>query len=246
MAIEEVKPQEEDDNDCEMEETTISPLAANLGVSGEKSRDSRFPGNSRENPGDSGPATDISQDSQENEDLIQQEVSDPHPRVQQSVQRDHPVDNILGSIHRGVTTRSRLANFCKHYSFVSMLEPLKVEDALGYADWVMAMQEELNNFTRNEVRSLVERPKQNVIGTKWVFRNKQDEDGVVTKNKARLVAKGYTQVEGLDFGETYAPVARLEAIRILLAFATHHNFKIHQMDVKSAFLNGPISEEVYV
>jgi hypothetical protein len=75
----------------------------------------------------------------------------------------------------------------------------------------------------------VERPKQNVIGTKWVFRNKQDEDGVVTKNKARLVTKGYTQVEGLDFGETYAPVARLEAIRILLAFATHHNFKLHQM-----------------
>jgi hypothetical protein len=92
----------------------------------------------------------------------------------------------------------------------------------------------------------VERPKQNVIETKWVFHNKQDENGVVTKNKARLVAKGYTQVEGLDFGETYAPVARLEASRILLAFATHHNFKLHQMDVKSAFLNGPISEEVYV
>jgi hypothetical protein len=89
-------------------------------------------------------------------------------------------------------------------------------------------------------------PKQNVIGTKWVFRNKKDEDGLVTKNKARLVENGYTQVEGLDFGETYALVARLEAIRILLAFATHHNFKLHQMDVKSAFLNGPISEEVYV
>jgi hypothetical protein len=69
---------------------------------------------------------------------------------------------------------------------------------------------------------------------------------VVTKNKARLVAKGYTQVEGLEFRETYATVARLEGIRILLAFATHHNFKLHQMDVKSAFLNGPISEEVYV
>jgi hypothetical protein len=127
-----------------------------------------------------------------------------------------------------------------------MLEPLRVEEALDDADWVMAMQEELNNFTRNEVLSLVERPKQNVIGTKWVFRNKQDENGVVTKNKARLVAKGYTQVEGLDFGETYAPVARLEAIHILLAFATNHNFKLHQMYVKSAFLNGPISKEVYV
>jgi hypothetical protein len=79
-----------------------------------------------------------------------------------------------------------------------------------------------------------------------VFRNKQDEFGVVTKNKARLVGKGYTQVEGLDFGETYAPVARLESIRILLAYATHHDFKLHQMDVKSAFLNGPLQEEVYV
>jgi hypothetical protein len=126
-----------------------------------------------------------------------------------------------------------------------MLKPLRVEDALGDADWVMDMQEELNNFTRNEVWSLVEHPKQNVIGTKWVFGNKQDEDGVVTKNKARLVPKGYTQVEGMEFGGTYAPVERLEAIRILLAFAAHHNFKLHQMDVKSAFLNGPISKEVH-
>jgi len=117
-----------------------------------------------------------------------------------------------------------------------------VEDALADPDWVMAMQEELNNFTRNEVWSLVERPKQNVIGTKWVFRNKEAEYGVVTRNKARLVAKGFTQIEGLDFGETYAPVARLESIRILLAFAAHHDFKLFQMDVKSAFLNGPLSE----
>ena len=78
-----------------------------------------------------------------------------------------------------------------------------MEQALEDLDWVIAMQEELNNFTRNEVWSLVERPKQNVIGTKWVFRNKQDENGVVTRNKARLVAQGFTQIEGLDFGETY-------------------------------------------
>jgi hypothetical protein len=80
-----------------------------------------------------------------------------------------------------------------------MLEPLRVEEALEDVDWVMTMQKELNKFTQNEVWSLVERPKQNVIGTKWVFRNKQDENGVVTKNKPRLVEKGYTQVEGLDF-----------------------------------------------
>jgi hypothetical protein len=93
---------------------------------------------------------------------------------------------------------------------------------------------------------LVPRPNQNVVGTKWVFRNKQDEHGVVTRNKARLVSKGYSQVEGLDFGETYAPVARLESIRILLAYATHHGFKLYQMDMKSVFLNGPIKEEVDV
>jgi len=126
------------------------------------------------------------------------------------------------------------------------LEPLKVEQALGDLDWVMAMQEDLNNFERNQVWTLVERPNSNVIGTKWVFRNKQDEHGVVTRNKARLVAQGFTQVEGLDFEETYAPVARLEAIRMLLAFASHHDFKFYQMDVKSEFLNGPIQEVVYV
>jgi hypothetical protein len=113
-------------------------------------------------------------------------------------------------------------------------------------DWVLAMQEELNNFTRNEVWHLVPHPNQNVVGTKWVFRNKQDEHGVVIRNKAQLVAKGYSQVEGLDFGETYALVVRLESICILLAYATYHGFKLYQMDVKSAFLNGPIKEEVYV
>jgi hypothetical protein len=124
--------------------------------------------------------------------------------------------------------------------------PYRVEDALRDLDWVLAMQEEFNNFTRNEVWHLVPRPNQNVVGTKWVFCNKQDEHGMVTRNKVRLVAKGYSQVEGLDFDETYAPVARLESIHILLAYATYHDFKLYQMDVKSAFLNGPIKEEVYV
>ena len=107
---------------------------------------------------------------------VQQQTQVPHPRVHQSIQKDYPVDNILGSITKGVTTRSRLATFCEHYSFVSSLEPLKVEEALDDPDWMMAMQEELNNFTRNDDWSLVERPKQNVIGTKLVFRNKQDEN----------------------------------------------------------------------
>jgi hypothetical protein len=86
----------------------------------------------------------------------------------------------------------------------------------------------------------------NVIGTKWVFKNKQGEDGEIVSNKAPLVAQGFSQVEGLDFGKTFAPVAHLEAIMILLAFATSKGFKLYQIDMKSAFLNGVIQEEVYV
>jgi cobalamin biosynthesis protein CobT len=144
-------------------------------------------------------------DDEDNDKEDEQEVQGqrpPHPRVHQAIQRDHPVNSILDDIHKGVTTRSRVAHFCKHYSFVSSIEPYRVEDALRDSDWVLTMQEELNNFTRNEVWQLVPRPNQNVVGIKWVFRNKQDEHGVVTRNKARLVAKGYSQVEGLDFGET--------------------------------------------
>jgi hypothetical protein len=124
-------------------------------------------------------------------------------------------------------TCSNLAIFCQYYSFVSPIEPIKVEKDLEDEYWVMAMQEKLNNFKRNQVWTLVERPKINMIGTKWVFRNKQDKNGVVTRNKARLVAQGFTQVEVLDFKETYTPVARLEAIRILLAYVAHHNFELY-------------------
>jgi hypothetical protein len=184
------------------------------------------------------------QDKENNQEI--QSQRSPHPRVHQAIQIDHPVNSILGDIHKGVTTRSRVAHFCEHYSFVSSIEPYRIEDALIDPNWVVAMQEELNNFTRNEVWNLVPCPNQNIVGTKWIFHNKQDEHGVVTRNKARLVTKGYSQVEGLDFDETYAAVARFESICILLAYATYHGFKLYQMDMKSAFLNGPIKEEVYV
>jgi hypothetical protein len=109
------------------------------------------------------------------------------------------------------------------------------------------MHEELENFERNHVWTLVDPPRDvNVMGAKWVFKNKQGEDGGVVRNKTCLVAQGYNQVEGLDFGETFAPVAHLETIRILLAFAASKGFKLYQMDVKRAFLHGVIHEEVYV
>jgi len=112
-------------------------------------------------------------------------------------------------------------------------EPKIIEEALCDVDWIIAMQEELNNFLQNQVWILEERPKDaRVIETKWVFRNKKDDQGKVERNKARLVAKGFSQVEGLDFGETFAPVARLEAIRILHAYTSSHDIKLFQMDVK--------------
>ncbi|KAK1617793.1 hypothetical protein QYE76_023310 [Lolium multiflorum] len=169
-------------------------------------------------------------------------------RERQLERLEHTHDKVLGDVRAKVSTRRQLANFSNHHAYISLVEPKKVFEALEDSDWLEAMHEELNNFKRNKVWTLVEKPKEcrNVIGTKWIFNNKQDEFGNVVRNKAILVAQGFSQVEGIDFGETYAPVARLESIRILLAYASHHNFKLQQMDVKSAFLNGPLHEEVYV
>ena len=112
---------------------------------------------------------------------------------------------------------------------------------------MIAMQEELNQFERNKVQNLVDRPKDYpIIETKWVFKNKLDKYGFFTRNKARLVVKGYNQEEGIDFDETFALVARLEAIRLVLAYASIMDIKLYQMDIKSAFLNRIINEEVYV
>jgi hypothetical protein len=109
------------------------------------------------------------------------------------------------------------------------------------------MNEELENFERNQVWTIVEPPCDlNAIGTKWVFKNKQGEDGEVVRNKAHLVTQDFSEVEGLDFGKTFAHVAHLEAIMILLAFAASIGFKLYQMDVKSDFLNGVIQEKVFV
>jgi hypothetical protein len=148
-----------------------------------------------------------------------------------------------------VTRSSRSAHLScfSNTLFVALFEPRDVGHALSDSSSVNAMHEELENFERNHVWTLVDPPRDvNVIGTKWDFKNKRGEDGEIVRNKARLIAQGYSQVEGLHFGETFAHVARLEAIRILLAFAASKGFKLYQMDVKSAFLNGVIQEEVYV
>ncbi|GJV14810.1 retrovirus-related pol polyprotein from transposon TNT 1-94 [Tanacetum coccineum] len=155
------------------------------------------------------------------------------------------------SIHTiPVSTRLQLheqALFCYYDAFLTAVEPKTYKDALTQACWIEAMQEELNEFERLKVWELVPRPyKVMVITLKWIYKVKLDELGGILKNKARLVARGYRQEEGIDFEESFAPVARLEAIRIFLAFAAHMNMVVYQMDVKTAFLNGNLREEVYV
>nr|GFA31929.1 retrovirus-related Pol polyprotein from transposon TNT 1-94 [Tanacetum cinerariifolium] len=128
-----------------------------------------------------------------------------------------------------------------------IVEPKTYKEALTQACWIEVMQEELNEFERLEVWELVPRPdKVMVITLKWIYKVKLDELGGILKNKASLVAHGYRQEEGIDFEESFAPVARLEAIRIFLAYAAHKNMIVYQMDVKTTFLNGNLQEEIYV
>ncbi|GKA49449.1 putative ribonuclease H-like domain-containing protein, partial [Tanacetum coccineum] len=119
--------------------------------------------------------------------------------------------------------------------------------ALKDLSWIEAMQDELLQFKLQKVWTLVDLPNgKRLIGTKWVYRNKKDEKGIMIKNKARFVSQGYTQEEGIEYDEVFAPVARIEAIRLFLAYSSFKDFMVYQMDVKSAFIYGKIEEEVYV
>jgi hypothetical protein len=153
---------------------------------------------------------------------------------------DHPSSRIIGDINeRRTQSRSRNASDFAHSAFVATFEPKDIGHALSDPNWVNAMHEELENFERNHVWELLEPPPNcKPIGTKWVWNYKEGENGVVVRNKSRFVAQGYSQKEGIYYEETFAPVACLEAIRILLDFFVAKGFKLYQMDVKSAFLNG--------
>nr|KAJ0217716.1 hypothetical protein LSAT_V11C300128360 [Lactuca sativa] len=129
--------------------------------------------------------------------------------------KDHPIEQIIGHINSGVVTPSATMNEFLYENFLSMIEPKRIKEALQDADW-----------------DLVPTPKGlSVVGSIWIYGNKNDEDGVIIRNKDRLVDKGYSQQEGINYDETFAPVARIEAIRIFFAFAAHKNFKVYQMDV---------------
>ncbi|GJV96628.1 retrovirus-related pol polyprotein from transposon TNT 1-94 [Tanacetum coccineum] len=130
---------------------------------------------------------------------------------------------------------------------VSTIEPKNIKEAMADHSWIESMQDELNQFERLQVWELVPRPEgKNVIALKWLWKNKCDAENIVVRNKTRLVAKGYKQEEGIDFEESFAPVARLEAVQMFIAYDAHKNITIFQMDIKTAFLNGPLKEEVYV
>jgi transposase InsO family protein len=165
------------------------------------------------------------------------------------IRKNHPEHQIVGHLNQGVQTRKQLNNVSEQsqIAFLSLLEPKDFNAANEDDHWVKAMNDELDQIEKNNTWEMVPRPEgKNVIGSKWVFKNKLNEQGQVVRNKARLVCKGYAQIEGQDFDETFAPVARLEAIRMFLAYACHKKFKVYQMDVKSSFLNGDLKEEVYM
>ncbi|GJW93944.1 retrovirus-related pol polyprotein from transposon TNT 1-94 [Tanacetum coccineum] len=157
--------------------------------------------------------------------------------------KDPPLENIIGELDRPVSIRLQLHEqtlFCYYDAFLTAVEPKTYKDALTQSCWIKAMQEKLNEFERLRVWELIPRPdKVMVITLKWIYKVKLDELGGILKNKARLVARGYHQEEGIYFEESFAPVTRLEAIRIFLAFAAHMNMAVYQMDVKAAFLNAP-------
>ncbi|GKE59431.1 putative ribonuclease H-like domain-containing protein [Tanacetum coccineum] len=189
----------------------------------------------------------------------------PIPTIR--IHKDNSLDQVIGDLQSATQIRNMLKNLKEHgfvstiqqrtnqkdlqnclfACFLSQEEPKKVIHALKDPIWIKAMQEELLPFKLQEVWTLVDLPNgKRAIGTKWVFRNKMDEKGIMIKNKARLVAQGYTQEEGINYHEVVAPVARIEAIRLFLAYVSFKDFMVYQMDVKSAFLYGKIEKEVYV
>ncbi|GKD36977.1 putative ribonuclease H-like domain-containing protein, partial [Tanacetum coccineum] len=183
------------------------------------------------------------------------------------IYKDHPIENVISDVKSSVKTRRMTKptskqgflsavyeqkthdtlNTCLYACFLSHIKPISIAKALSDSSWVEAMQEELLQFKLQQVWILVDFPTgKRAIGTKWGFKNKKDERGIVIRNKARLVAQGHRQEEGIDNEEVFAPVARIKAIRLFLAYASFMGFLVYQMDVKSAFLYGTIEEEVYV
>nr|GEX38091.1 Gag-Pol polyprotein [Tanacetum cinerariifolium] len=164
--------------------------------------------------------------------------------------KDHPLDQVIGDPSKPVMTRQRLHTdyeVCMYALTVSTIEPKNIKEAMAYHSWIESMQDKLNQFERLQVWELVPRPKgKNIIALKWLWKNKCDAKNIMVRKKTRHMEKGYRQEKDIDFKESFAPITRLEAVRMFIAYAAHKNITIFQMDVKTAFLNGPLKEEVYV
>ncbi|KAI3681514.1 hypothetical protein L6452_36313 [Arctium lappa] len=188
------------------------------------------------------PSTGPNQSEEESRDEENQENQEPEVAAENT-----SIDLNDSNLEVGLNEESSHHTRIQKNHPPQLLEPKKAHDAMKESSWIEAMQEELLQFKLQDVWDLVDLPKgQRAIRTKWVFRNKRDERGIVIRNKARLMAQVYTQEEGIDYEKVFAPVARIEAIRLFLAYASYMKFKVYQMDVKSAFLYGSIEEEVYV
>nr|GFA42989.1 retrovirus-related Pol polyprotein from transposon TNT 1-94 [Tanacetum cinerariifolium] len=176
-------------------------------------------------------------------------VYQPYPHEFQWT-KDHPLEQVIGAPSRPVLTRNQLqsdGDICMYALSVSTMELKNVKEAMTDPTWIDSMQEELLQFKRLDVWVLVHAPDNiSPLTLKWLFKNKHDEEQTVIRNKSRLVVRGYRQEEGIDFKESFALVARMEAIKIFLAYAAHKSFMVFQMDVKTAFLHGSLKEDVYV
>eukprot|EP00253_Pinus_taeda_P022128 PITA_22128 len=186
-------------------------------------------------------------DEEETHEAPEEQIRIEEKNPSRYVQKNHPKSQILGQKEAGVQTRRTILEASSYIQLLSSTEPQNVREACKDECWVKAMEEELKQIEKNNTWELVPRPKdKNFIGTKWIFNNKLNENGDVVRNKARLVCKGYAQQEGIDFEETFSPVARLEAIRMFLSLSSFQKFKVFHMDVKYGFLNGDLNEEVYI
>nr|GEY71181.1 Gag-Pol polyprotein [Tanacetum cinerariifolium] len=179
-----------------------------------------------------------------------QVANDEFINIFSTLTKDHPLEQVNGNPSQSVRTRRKLkldAEMCMFTLTVSRTEPKNIKEAMADSAWIESMQKELHQFDRLDVWELVDKPLCiNVINLKCLWKNKRDKENTVIRNKSRLVAKGYAQKEGVDFEESFAPVARLEVVRLFIAYVAHKSFTIYQMDVKTTFLYGPLKEEVYV
>ncbi|GKC25649.1 retrovirus-related pol polyprotein from transposon TNT 1-94 [Tanacetum coccineum] len=163
--------------------------------------------------------------------------------------KDHPLEQVIDDLSKPMMPQSRLhtdAEVCMYALTVSTIKPKNIKEAMPDHSWIESMQDEMHQFQRLDVWKLVPRPaNRNIIAVKW-FRMNKDAENTVIRNKSRLVAKGYCQEDGIDFEESFTSIARLEAVRMFIAYASHKNFAIFQVGVKTTFLNGSLKEEVYV